>query len=197
MHCSLSKHDTWRAIDLDVNNSVSEKPFAGLIQRLTAYAVDALLLFVVVGLLLGGILGLILYLTVGFEWTRNGFLLWAYVFATLSIPCWLYYAFLESGERQATAGMRLLGLRVTGLNGERLSFGRALLRTVVKLIPFEVNHAVMFLPAPLMHETDPNFRYGFILVNALMVVYLASVALTGRRQSIHDLMAGTVVVRDR
>ncbi|HSK71808.1 MAG TPA: RDD family protein [Pyrinomonadaceae bacterium] len=180
-----------------MDNLVSEKPFASIIQRLIAYAVDALLLFVVIGLLLGGIFGLILYLTVGFEWTPNGFLLWAYVFATLSIPCWLYYAIFESSERQATMGMRLLGLRVTGLNGERISFGRALLRTVVKLIPFEVNHAVMFLPVPLMNETNPNFRYGFILVNMLMLVYLASVVLTSRRQSIHDLIAGTMVVRDR
>ena len=185
------------AIVLDMDNFVSEKPFASLLQRLTAYAVGALLLFVVVGLLLGGILAFILYLTVGFEWTRNGFLLWAYVFTTASIPFWLYYAFLESSERQATVGMRLLGLRVTGLNGEGLSFGRALWRTVVKLIPFEVNHAVMFLPVPLMSEPDPNFRYGFILVSVLMLVYLVSVVLTSRKQSIHDLIAGTVVVRDR
>ena len=175
---------------------VSEKPVASLIQRLIAYAVDALLLFVVVGVLLGGVLGLILYLIVGFEWTRNGFLLWAYVFATVSTPFGLYYAFFESSERQATVGMRLLGVRVTDLYGERISFGRALLRTVVKLIPFEVNHAVMFLPVPLMNETNPNFRYGFILVGVLMIVYLVSVVLTSRRQSIHDLIAGTVAVRD-
>ena len=84
---------------LDVDNFVSEKSFASLKQRLIAYAADALLLFVVIGLLLGGVFGLILYLTVGFEWTRNGFLLWAYVFATVSTPFWLYYAFFESSER--------------------------------------------------------------------------------------------------
>lgn len=83
------------------------------------------------------------------------------------------------------------------MNGERISFGRALLRTVVKLIPFEVNHAVMFLPVPMAGEPNPGFRPGFILVSLLMMVYLASVILTRRKQSIHDLVAGTVVVRNR
>ena len=96
-----------------------------------------MLLFVVFGLLLGSIVGLVLYFTVGFEWIQNGWLFWAYVFTVVSLPLWLYYSLFESSARQATIGMRLLGLRVTGLNGERISFGRALLRTVVKLIPFE------------------------------------------------------------
>jgi uncharacterized RDD family membrane protein YckC len=180
-----------------MNSSAIEKPYAGVIRRLGAYAIDALLLFVTVGLVLGAIPGFILYRNIGLEWMENGWLLWAYVFTTVSIPFWLYYSLCESSARQATIGMRLLGLRVTGLNGERISFGRALLRTVVKLIPFEVNHAVMFLPVPLASDPHPGFRYGFILVNVLLAIYLASIFLTRRRQSIHDLAAGTLVVRDR
>lgn len=185
------------SIILNVNNTESEKPLASIFQRLAAYAIDAVLLFTVFGLLLSAIPGTILYLTIGFEWMQNGFLAWAYVFSTVSLPVWLYFSFFESGERQAAVGMRSLGLRVTGLGGERLSFKRALLRTVVKLIPFEINHAVMFLPVPLMNDPNPDFRYGFILVQLLVIVYLASAILTRRRQSIHDLAAGTIVVRDK
>ena len=184
------------ATTLGMSSPTIEKSYASIVRRLGAYVIDALLLFVAFGLLLGSIFGLVLYLTVGFEWMRNGLLLWGYVFTIVSLPLWLYYSFFESSVRQATIGMRLLGLRVTGLKGERISFGRALLRTVVKLIPFEVNHAVMFLPVPI--ESDPNagFRAGFILVGVLMCVYLASVFLTRHKQSIHDLAARTVVVRD-
>ena len=171
--------------------------YAGVIRRLGAYAVDAVLLFVTFGLLLGSIVGLVFHLTVGLEWMQNGRLCWAYVFTVVSLPLWLYYSLFESSARQATIGMRFVGLRVTGLHGERISFGRALLRTVVKLIPFEVNHAVMFLPVPMASEPNPTFRPGFILVGVLMIVYLASVILTRRKQSIHDLVAGTLVVRDR
>lgn len=181
----------------DVDNSASGKPPAGLARRLAAYAVDAALLFVAVVLLLGGALGLVLHLTVGFGWARDGPLLWAYVFGTVSIPFWLYYTLFEGGVRQATPGMRVLGLRVSGLDGGRVGFGRALSRTVVKLVPFEVNHAVMFLPTPLLNETEPDFRQGFIAVGALMTTYLACVVVTRRRQSVHDLVAGTLVVRDR
>ena len=174
-----------------------EKSYAGVIRRLGAYAVDAVLLFVTFGLLLGSAFSFVFYLTVGFEWMQNGWLFWAYVFTVVSLPLWLYYSLFESGVRKATIGMRLLGLRVTGLNGERISFGRALLRTVVKLIPFEFNHAVMFLPVPMASEPNPAFRPGFILVGVLMIVYLASVILTRRKQSIHDLVAGMLVVRGR
>lgn len=180
-----------------MDKTASEKPLANIFQRLAAYAIDVVLLFIVFGLLLGAIPGLILYLTIGFEWMQNGFLYWAYIFTIVSLPIWLYFSFLESGERQAAVGMRLLGLRVTGPGGERIGFKRALLRTIIKLIPFEINHAVMAFPVPLMSDPNPGFRYGFILVQLLVIIYLASVVLTSRRQSIHDLAAGTIVVREK
>ena len=38
---------------------------------------------------------------------------------------WLYFAYLESGEKQGTWGKQMLGLYVTDLTGNRVSFGRA------------------------------------------------------------------------
>src|SRR5882724_5985658 len=38
---------------------------------------------------------------------------------------WLYHAMLDSSERQGTVGKRVMGLKVTGLDGRRISFGRA------------------------------------------------------------------------
>ena len=38
---------------------------------------------------------------------------------------WLYSALLESGPKQATLGKRLLDLKVTNMEGERISFGQA------------------------------------------------------------------------
>ena len=65
-----------------------------------------------------------------------------WVFATASVPFWLYFALTQSSARQATLGMRLFKLKVTGVNGVRLGLGQALLRSAVLLIPFELNHAV-------------------------------------------------------
>ena len=38
---------------------------------------------------------------------------------------WLYYAYCESSEWQATIGKKVLNLVVTDLHGNRISFGRA------------------------------------------------------------------------
>src|SRR5580658_9969212 len=38
---------------------------------------------------------------------------------------WLYYALMETSSYQATLGKQALGLRVAGIDGEPVSFGRA------------------------------------------------------------------------
>ena len=38
---------------------------------------------------------------------------------------WIYCAYLESSERQATLGKMVVGLKVTDLNGNRISFAQA------------------------------------------------------------------------
>lgn len=174
--------------------SNSEQNYASVIRRVLAYAVDAILLFIAIPTILGAVCGLLFYLTIGFDWMQNGFLLWLYVFAVASIPFWLYYSLLESSVRQATFGMRLFSLQVTDTDGKRISFGRALLRTVIKLLPFEINHLVMFLPTPIWYDPNPGFRIGFVIVNALIVLYFATMFLNSRKQSVHDLVAQTVVV---
>lgn len=171
--------------------------YASGVRRIGAYAIDAVVLFLAFPLILGAICSLIFYFTIGVDWMRNGFLFWGYIFLTVSIPFWLYYSVLESSQRQATIGMRVLGLQVTDTEGRRITRGRALLRTVVKLLPFEVNHMVLFLPVPIWRDPHPGFRVGFIIVDALIVLYFVSMFLTRRRQSVHDIVAGTVVVNAR
>src|SRR5579864_4132901 len=47
---------------------------------------------------------------------------------------WLYFALLESSEYQATLGKMALGIKVTDLEGNRISFGRATGRYFAKFI---------------------------------------------------------------
>ena len=79
---------------------------------------------------------------------------------------WLYSSFLESSARQATLGQQLLGLQVMDLEGRRISFGRA------------------------------TARYFSQILSALIcgVGYLFNL-WTSRRQTLHDLVAGCVLVR--
>ncbi len=78
----------------------------------------------------------------------------------------LYYPLLESSARQATFGKRACGLTVTDSHGDRISFGRGLARQFAK-----------FLSALL-------FGIGFLMV-----------AFTDRKRGLHDIIAGTLVVR--
>jgi uncharacterized RDD family membrane protein YckC len=80
----------------------------------------------------------------------------------------LYYAFFEASKWQATPGKLALRLRVTDIHGQRLTIGRAAARNIVRLA---------------------GLIFGLIPV----ICYLA-VAWTQRKQGLHDLMAGTLVL---
>lgn len=79
---------------------------------------------------------------------------------------WAYFAFMESSSRQATLGKMALGLTVTDLGGRRLGLGRATGRYFAKIL-----------------STLP-LHLGYLLA-----------AFTERKQALHDLVAGTLVVR--
>jgi uncharacterized RDD family membrane protein YckC len=96
----------------------------------------------------------------------------AFLGATLTVAflallgSWFYYALLQSSSRQATLGQLALGLRVTDLEGRRVSFARASARHFATVL------------------TGLTFGIGYVMV-----------LFTTRKQTLHDLVAGTVVVR--
>jgi uncharacterized RDD family membrane protein YckC len=79
---------------------------------------------------------------------------------------WLYEAFMESSSYQATLGKMIFGMKVTDLNGNRISFERATGRHFAKWL------STMIL------------GIGYIMVG-----------FTERKQGLHDLLAGTLVRR--
>ncbi len=62
------------------------------------------------------------------------------------IGTWLYFAVMESSRAQATLGKKVCNLRVTDINGKRLSFGRASGRYWARYLgPFLVSAIAGFL----------------------------------------------------
>lgn len=86
----------------------------------------------------------------------------------LTVIEWLYWASMESAYTQATLGKMALGLKVTDLKGERISFVRATGRFFGKFVS------------------------GLILYVGYMMA-----GWTEKKQALHDMMAGTLVVRKR
>ncbi|GAB2571963.1 RDD family protein [Dyella jejuensis] len=79
-----------------------------------------------------------------------------------------YYTFFEASKWQATPGKLALRLRVTDVNGQRITLGRSAARNLVRL------SALIFGLIPI-------------------ICYLA-VAWTQRKQGLHDLWASTFVL---
>lgn len=162
--------------------------------RAAAYVVDCLFLF-------AGLVGWqsLLYVVnpimalIGSGQQPTGAQLHLWVFATASIPFWLYFAWTQSSAWQATFGMRLFKLKVTTMNGSRIGLAQALLRSAVLLIPFELNHAVLFYVMPRDGVPTTALLVGYIGVWAAMAAYVAAMLITPRRQSLHNLAARTVV----
>ena len=81
---------------------------------------------------------------------------------------WLYFALLESSARGATLGKMALGLRVVTSAGERLSFLNATGRYFAKIL----SAIILFI--------------GFIMI-----------AFTDKKRGLHDMIAGTLVIKVR
>jgi uncharacterized RDD family membrane protein YckC len=78
---------------------------------------------------------------------------------------WLYFALMESSAKGGTLGKMALGIRVTDLNGNRISFARASGRYFGKII----SAAILYI--------------GFLMT-----------AFTQQKQALHDIIAGCLVV---
>src|SRR5688500_7396693 len=129
------------------------------------------------------------------EWLMAGGVpLEIYTLLTISLPTWLYFAWSEQSTWQDTIGKRLFSLIVTDVGGDRIGFGRAMLRTVIKMLPWGLSRLTVNLHTSIIYEPEPKFRFGFLVVFALLVLYPALILLTRRRQSLHDLCAKTIVL---
>lgn len=83
-----------------------------------------------------------------------------------AVISWLYFALQESSANQATLGKKALGLKVTDLNGGRISFGQATGRHFGKWISGLI-----------------------LLIGYLMMLW------DDKKQTLHDRLAGTLVVK--
>lgn len=157
--------------------------------RVGAYLGDMLLLFVVFGPA-----GLLVQSLTGLR-PETGPEIWLFLLATFSLPSWLYFVLCESGAGGATVGKRLAGLQVRTVNGGRIGPGRSLVRTAVKLLPWELVHWSAFGLSSSLQSFSPRQTTGLALAWVLLAAWLISAARSGGRASIHDRLAGTEVTR--
>jgi uncharacterized RDD family membrane protein YckC len=146
--------------------------YAGFWLRLIAYIIDSLIL----GLVLGPLVVLPILGNTLRDIVNSGGNVWEiYTQATpqflalrllLVMFGWVYFALMESSRWQATLGKKALGLYVTDMQGNRITFARASGRYFGKLIS------------------------AFILLIGFLMA-----GFTEKKQALHDILASCLVLR--
>jgi uncharacterized RDD family membrane protein YckC len=142
--------------------------YGGFWIRFVAVIIDALVIGIfvwpisaMIALAIGLAGGVVAMPTIGVHLVRG-----IVGFAFSACANWIYEAAMESSSKQATLGKMALGLKVTDLEGRRISFARATGRHFAKLLS-----AMILL-------------IGYIIAG-----------FTERKQALHDMIAGTLVRR--
>ncbi len=154
--------------------------YAGFWKRFAAYLIDGIILSIVVWVLffiVASVIGLgaasseIAFDEQNMEMEDPSLLIGAMMgtFMVLillsTVGSWLYFALMESSSKQGTLGKMALGLKVTDTMGYPITFGRATGR-----------------------------YFGKFLSQAILMIGFIMVAFTEKKQGLHDMLAGTVVL---
>jgi uncharacterized RDD family membrane protein YckC len=139
------------------------------------------------------LVGMLFSWLLGAETPRTGPAIGRMILWNFSLPAWLYFILSDQSAVGATLGKRLLKIQVRDMSGERLSFGRALARTAVKLLPWELVHVSAFAFSTDLGQFSGPQLIGVAVANVLTVVYLAIAITTRGQRSTHDYVAGTLV----
>ena len=146
-------------------------PYSGFFRRAFAFIIDLMIVFLPTLLVFGPMVTFQVIMGGGpknLSALQAG-VLGATVFSwqlIVLILMWLYFAIWESGPKQSTWGKRLLGIKVVGADGGRISFARATGRFFSKILSYAI------------------FYIGFIMA-----------AFTNRKRALHDMIAETYVVK--
>lgn len=164
-HCKVFLTDTKQTINKD---KIITNVYAGFWRRFLAAFIDGIILFIggaIIGFIFGGIIGFVLG-ALGIDIGTIKAIATVIGFIIGLILGWLYYTLLESSSRQATLGKMAIGIIVTDLNNDRISFGNA------------------------------NGRYWGKIVSAIILgIGFMMAGFTQKKQALHDIMAGTLVVK--
>lgn len=126
-----------------------------------------------------------------FTYFHHPYHVYFWVLCTVSIPVWLYFIILESSPRQSTIGKRFMHLKVAGYSNTRISKKKSFVRTLVKLLPWEITHIGLL---PIYFSDNPQPTIGLYLANGLIIIYLVYFISQKGKTTIHDKAAGTKVI---
>jgi len=114
-------------------------------------------------------------------------------FLLITLPVYLYFSICEGGKLHATLGKRKKGIWVMGIDGRSISLRRSLFRSALKFAPWELSHFTIW--HIVIPSNFPDYLINILLITAycLVFIYLVSPLMNKNKQTIYDIIAGTVV----
>ena len=173
--------------------------FAGFLPRLAAFLLDYLVIaaYIILLILITALLFNLGLQSVATAIGGNPYLYDLFAFLALVLPVILYFTLIECSPQQATWGKRKLNLSVIAMNGKRLSWGQALIRSGFKFLPWQIAHTSIFhIPGwPLyVQEVPMGSIVGFTLVWILVGLYLVTILFTKVHRTPYDWLSQTAVI---
>jgi uncharacterized RDD family membrane protein YckC len=170
------------------------KTYAGFWKRVGAFALDYIIILgyllavVFLSLLANSLFGANQWLFA--DRIRAEFV----AFLIVTLPVTLYFAIFESSARQATWGKQRLKLKVVGRDENRIGVWRSLGRTLLKFVPWEISHTLIWQLYFSPQAESVWINYGFAFVYLLIGLNILSILLTKTKQSLYDLLTHTYVI---
>lgn len=141
--------------------------YAGFWLRFAAYFIDGIVMAIPNYIIMFAVMGTII--VGGEQMTEEDAArmlpLFGIYYVLMIVMQWLYFALMESSKHQGTLGKMAVGIKVTDMNYEKISFGNATGR-----------------------------YFGKIVSSLILAIGFIMAAFTDKKQALHDLMASTLVV---
>ncbi len=142
--------------------------YAGFWRRFLSFIIDNIILFIVNGII-GIIINIItVFLLTYLERSPQNILMVSTIMGFVNgiIINWLYFTMFESSYLQATPGKIAIGIIVSDYERQQISFARA------------------------------NARYwGKIISSVILMAGFIMAAFTNKKQALHDIMTGCLVIK--
>lgn len=149
------------------NQIVDQDAYAGFFLRLAALTIDLFILG-----LLGALMSSIVFLL---PMSLPQYDLITYLSYIVAILMVVYFSWMDSSHSQGSFGKRVVGVTITGTNGNKISFLRSLLRSFIKMFSIMSWHPIFI---------------------ALALISVLSTIFSKKKQSLHDLVTRSVVVEN-
>lgn len=160
------------------------------LKRLLAYWLD----FVLLAFFLTSVQLLLYKASSGFpfDYLNQGYEIELWVLFSMSLPVWLYFVCCEL-RREQTIGKRILNLKVTNIEGSRLNIKQVILRTFIKLLPWELTHIIVLVPTPWWSMESPDNQFLILIPNMIMILYMIILFMNKGERAFHDYVAKTKI----